>query len=90
MPISREEFEAGKLDLTVPIRQLLEANPEFAFSAEEIVVRLSEIADRNATVLEVAQQLDDLVQGGVVDSKELGGQMRYIIILTDEGNKPAE
>ena len=84
MPISREEFESGQLDLTVPIKRALEANPDFAFSAQEIQERLADIVERNATEAEVAQQLNNLVEEGVVEVKALGGRRWYIIITGRE------
>ena len=79
MPISREEFESGRLDLTVPIRQFLEVNPELAFSAEDVVDRLAEIVGRNATESEIIRQLDTLVRVGKVLAKDFGSRRWYII-----------
>ena len=80
MPISREEFEASKLDLAIPIRQILQANPDFAFSAEEVVERLTEVVGRNATGAEVAQKLGQLEANGDIDVADLGVRRWYIIV----------
>ena len=79
MPISRGEFEAGRLNLAVPILQILEGNVDFAFTAREIANRLADIVERNATEAEVARELDELEQAGTVETQELGGQRWYII-----------
>ena len=84
MPISRDEFEAGSLDLTVPIRQIFDANANFAFSAEEIAERLFEIVGRRSTEAEVAVLLDGLHAAGVLESNDLGGTRWYITIVNEE------
>ena len=79
MPISKGEFEASRLDLTVPILQILEANPESAYTAQEIADRLFRNFERRATAGEIAQHLSHLVRGGTVRIEEVGGQRWYTL-----------
>ena len=79
MPISKGEFDAGRLDLTVPIVQILGANPEFAYTAQEIADRLHRNVERRATAGEVAAYLDHLVRTGMVQISEVGPQRWYTI-----------
>ena len=74
MPISRQEFDDRRLDLRVPIYQILDASRHLAFTAAEIQGRLLTIFQRRATVTEVAYLLESLVAKGQVMAEELGGE----------------
>lgn len=60
MPISREEFARGRIDLMVPIAHLLEDYPDLAFTADEVQQMLIETRARNPSLEEVEQGLDAL------------------------------
>ena len=82
MPISREEFEAGRIDLAFPVRRVLEDNPGAARTAEEVRDLLAQIQARNASVEDVAVALRRLVEQGYVETNEVEdfpGVLWYII-----------
>ena len=81
MPISRREFDEGRFDLTVPILEYLNVRRDDAFAAEEILTQLTGIFDRQATITEVNQALDGMVQRGMVESREIGMSRWYTISL---------
>jgi hypothetical protein len=80
MPISREEFEQGRIDLALPIARLLAGFPDLAFTAEEVQQMVVEIEGRNSTLVEVEQALGSLVLEGRVQRKEMSGQQWYAIV----------
>jgi hypothetical protein len=80
VPISREEFEEGRIDFTVPIAHLLAEYPNMAFSLNEIHQMLTEIESRNATLEEVEQALEALVSRERVQSKDIAGQRWYAMV----------
>ncbi len=84
MPISREEFEFRRLNLLLPIRQILEANEHLAFNATEIQQRLVNTFGRRSTTSEVAQALNSLVSAGVVEYAEFAGDQWYTIATSSE------
>ena len=78
MPLSREEFEAGLIDLTIPIRQVLENRPDLSFSSEEIRELLLQSQSRNATYEQVVLALEQLVSEGRAIARVIEGvQMVY-------------
>ena len=80
MPISRQEFEEGRFDLSVPILQYMNVRSEEAFTSEEILEALFEIYGRRVTPAEVVIVLEDLVADGLVEMKQLAGMMLYAVI----------
>ncbi len=58
MPLSQEEFEAGRSDLTVPLANLLRGFADQVFTAEEVRQLLMEIEGRQAATDEIVQALE--------------------------------
>ena len=84
MPISREEFERGAIDLSIPIISYMTLRGEEAFSAVEIHFALREIFERRTTLAEVVVVLASLVEERRVDLKEIAGQRMYTILEPNE------
>ena len=80
MPISRQEYDDGRLDLGVPIVQYMSARSEEAFTADEVLYALLEIYERRATPAEVVVSLEDLIAIGVLESKQRAGMVLYVIV----------
>lgn len=78
MPISRQEFDAGRYDLSVPITDYLLVRREDAFRADEILEAMIQFG-RAVTLAEVVQALESLVDRGEVQSKEIAGSRWYTI-----------
>ena len=85
MPISREEFTRGRIDLMVPIAHLLEDYPDLAFTADEVLQMLIETTARNPSLEEVEQELDALASQQRVQVAELEGTRWYIINIVERG-----
>ena len=77
MPISQEEFEQERIDLSVPIADILADRPDLAFTAEEVGPLLVHITARSATVDDVREALDRLASVGSVQRKDIAGQRWY-------------
>ena len=82
MPISREEFQAGRIDLTLPIRQILESSADLSFNAEEVRVLLSQELARDASIEDVGIALERLVTDGHVEAKEIEDDRWYTMSET--------
>ena len=80
MPISREELEEGRFDLTFPIVQILEDRPDLGFDAEEVRQLLMEIDGRDEPLVEVERALEFLVQRDRVQMREMEGQRWYTVV----------
>lgn len=78
MPISREEFDAGHLDVGVPILQFLGLRSGEAFTADEVLDELTGYYGRRVTQAEVVVVLDDLVRDDRLESKQFAGVVWYI------------
>ena len=78
MPISRQEFEEGRIDLGIPVAEYLSVRREDAFTAQEILEAMLQFG-RRCTLAEVAQALEALVAQRSVQTKEFAGIPRYII-----------
>ena len=83
MPLSREEFEAGLIDLTIPIRQVLESRPYLSFSSEEIRELLLQSQSRNATYEQVVLALEQLVSEGRAIARVIEGSKWYTIVESE-------
>lgn len=84
MPISREEFEQGSIDLSLPVAQILRSRPDLAFTAEELQAMLTETVARIATLEEVELALHSLISQSLVEVKELEGRRWYTLIEQGE------
>ena len=82
MPISREEFQAGRIDLTLPVRQILESRADLSFNAEEVRELLAQTLARSASIEDVVTALEILVTDGLVEAKEIEGDRWYTMIET--------
>ena len=80
MPISREELEEGRFDLTFPIVRILTGSPDLGFSAEEVRQLLMEIDERDAPIVEVERALEILVQRDRVRMREIEDQRWYTLV----------
>ena len=85
MPISREELEEGRIDLTVPIVGILASRPDLGFSAYEIQQLLAETDGRNAPLVEVEEALQVLVQRNRVQMGEIDDQRWYTVVQRGVG-----
>jgi len=63
MPISRQEFDDGRLDLSVPILQFLSLRNGEAFTADQVLDELLNYYGRRVTETEVVVVLEDLGEG---------------------------
>ena len=77
MPISREELEGGRIDLTFPVVRILAATPDLGFSAEEVQQLLMEKDKREAPLVEVERALEIPVQRDRVRMREIENQRWY-------------
>ena len=84
MPISREEFEAQSVDLSLHIFRLLKDNADLAFTAEEIRQMLIQIG-RAVGLQEVIEGLEELVQKGEAKRAEISGQRWYTVLKRPMG-----
>ena len=78
MPISRQEFDEGRLDLSVPILQFLSLRNGEAFTADEVLDELLNYYGRRVTQTEVVVALEDLVKADRLESKQFAGAIWYI------------
>ncbi|MYC37069.1 MAG: hypothetical protein F4X66_09180 [Chloroflexi bacterium] len=78
MPISRQEFDDGRLDLSVPILQFLSLRNGEAFTADEVLDELLNYYGRRVTEAEVVVVLEDLVKADKLESKQIAGAEGYI------------
>ena len=83
MRLSREEFEAGLIDVTIPIRQVLESRPDLSFSSEEIRELLLRSQSRNATYEQVVLALEQLVSEGRAIARVIEGSKWYTIVESE-------
>ena len=81
MPISRQEFDDGRLNFGIPILQYLRARNDEAFTADEILYALLEVYERRATPAEVVVTLEDLVNSSLVESRVVAGVRVYTIAI---------
>ena len=77
MPISRDEFDQGRIDLALPIAHLLAASPHLAFTVEEVSLLLLDAAAREVAPDEVREVLEALASGSQVQAKEIEGRWWY-------------
>ena len=80
MPISREEFDAGHLDLSLPIRRLLQGSSETAFTLEEVQELFERATGRTVSLDQETQALDRLVAQEQMERTEIDGEPYYVII----------
>ena len=83
MPISREEFQQRRIDLTLPVANLLSDRPDLAFTVEEVRQMLIATSAREATAQEVQQALEALVSRGEIEVAELEGQQWYAYTVVE-------
>ena len=77
MPLSQEEFELGRSDLTVPLANLLRGFADQAFTAEEVRQLLVDIEGRQAAIEDIVKALEALVAQQRVRKKEVAEQQWY-------------
>ncbi len=81
MPISREEYEEGRTDISIPILQYLNVRRDEAFTVDEIQSALTNVYERRTTIAEVVGILRTLVRAGRVETKEVSGAQMYTIMV---------
>ena len=80
MPISREEFEPGRIDLTLPILRLLTKLPNLAFTADDVHQMLNDSEARGVTLEEVDEALKSLVAQEQIQEREIQGYRWYTVV----------
>ena len=80
MPISRQEFDEGSANITIPIMEYLGVRRDEAFTADEILVALLDVYGRRATIAEVINFLGNLVDEGRNETREIAGLPMYIMV----------
>ena len=80
MPISREELEQGRIDLTFPITRILASMPDLGFSPDEVHQLLLETEGRRAGIAEVEEALEALLLRERVQVREMEGLRWYTIV----------
>lgn len=80
MPISREELEQGRIDVSLPIARLLADRSDLGFGADEVQQLLMDLEGRNIGLDEVEQALEALVGRGRVQMGEVAGRRWYTIV----------
>ena len=81
MPISREEFHRRRIDIAVPIANVLAGFPNRAFTADEVRQLLIDAEARIVTLEDIELALANLVSESRVERTEIGGQRWYIITI---------
>ena len=84
MPISRQEFDDGRLNFSVPVLQYLRARNDEAFNADEILYALLQVYERRVTPAEVVVTLEDLLDDGLIESKVVAGVRVYTIVIGNQ------
>ncbi len=84
MPISRDEFDQGRIDLALPITHLLATSPHLAFTVEEVRLLLLDTVAREVAPDEVQEVLESLASGGQVQAKEIEGRWWYTYYKFEE------
>ncbi len=77
MPISRAEFDQGRIDLASPITHLLANRPDLALTVEEVRLLLLETGARDVSPDQVEKVLESMVSAGQVQAKEIAGLWWY-------------
>jgi hypothetical protein len=82
MSISREEFDKGRIELTVPVlwvlQELAATQPQQAFTAAVVYQEFRRrLRYRATTVGEVAFALESLHQQGKIQRREIAGERYY-------------
>ena len=79
MPISRNEFESGELDLTVHIMLILELDPESAWSAAELQEDIEGKLGSDFEQQVVLYALAALQTAGKIEHEEIWGVDYYCV-----------
>ncbi len=85
MPISREELEEGRIDLTFPIVRILTGDPDLGFNSQELQQLLADIDGRDAPIAEVERALEILVEPNRVQMREMEDQRWYTAVQRSLG-----
>ncbi len=74
MPISRQEFNERRIDLTFPITDMLVARPDLAFTVEDVRNYLAENSGRDESLDDVELALEALIANGTAEKAVIGGE----------------
>ena len=80
MPISREEYRRGRIDLSIPVLDLIASRPDLAFTTEDVRQLLYQTAMRDASLGDVGLALETLVVRGEIELREIRGSQWYTIV----------
>lgn len=81
MPISREELERRRIDLTFPIATMLTDRSDEAFTSLGIMQSVIQSQQRDASLEEVEAALESLISEGRVVVDDIGGNRWYAIVI---------
>jgi hypothetical protein len=80
VPISGQEFEEGRINLSHPTLELLTNFSGIAFTSQEVQRLLIDANARNAELEDIERALESLVREGRVQRKEIEGRRWYTVI----------
>ena len=83
MPISRQEFNERRIDLTFPITDLLVARPDLAFTVQDVRNYLAENSGRDESVDDVESALEALIANETAEKTVIEGEQWYITIIVE-------
>lgn len=83
MPISREEFDQRRIDLSIPVAELLSDRPDLAFTLVDVQNLLAQRAWRHATLEDAEQALETLLSRGDIEVAEIEGQRWYAYTIVE-------
>ena len=76
MPISRDEYEIGEIDISLWVVQFLRERPDYAFTVDELSNALAS-SWRPSQGDELVRALEDLVESKRIECKNIKGIMYY-------------
>ena len=80
MPISRDLFDQEIDEVDKEILDLLKGSPKEAFSWEELVDGVGLTVESTSDEAKLMERLDDLVNGGHIESRNIHGIMYFSIV----------
>ena len=84
MPISREEYRLGRIDLSIPVLDLLSSRPDLAFTSEDVRQLLFQTAFWDASPGDVGVALETLRVRGEVEVSEIQGSRWYTVVEREQ------
>ena len=84
MPISREEYRRGRIDLAIPVLDLIASRPDLAFTPEDVTQLLFQTALRDASPGDVGLALETLLTQGQIEMREIQGSRWYTVVERED------